>query len=227
MKASKVTEGVYLVGGPELTSPDDCCVYLVDLGRPILVDAGAGRATRRLVENIERLGYSPRDIGLLVLTRCHIDHVGGVPYLMEKYNIPVTVHQLDAEPLKKGDSRRTAAGWYGIDLPPLEIKNALEGSEGELPAGASPLRWLHTPGHTPGSISLYLNNGLYTVLFGQDIHGPFYASFGSDLDAWAESMRRLLDLEADILCEGHFGIIRPASEVRRYIRDYLRNYGRL
>jgi glyoxylase-like metal-dependent hydrolase (beta-lactamase superfamily II) len=72
-----------------------------------------------------------------------------------------------------------------------------------------------------------VENGLYKVLFGQDIHGPFYASFGSDLDAWGKSMHKLLDLEADILCEGHFGIIRPASEVRDYIEDYLRSYGNL
>jgi len=37
-------------------------------------------------------------------------------------------------------------------------------------------------------------------------------------------MERLLDLEADILCEGHFGIFRPRSQVERYIRDYLDRY---
>ena len=118
------------------------------------------------------------------------------------------------------------ANWYGVDLAPLPIRNKLKGGEGLIDCGAAPLRWLHTPGHTPGSISLLLEGGLYSVLFGQDIHGPFYAAFGSDLDAWADSMHKLLDLDADILCEGHFGIIRPASEVRRYIQDYLRNYGK-
>lgn len=227
MRPEKITEGVYIVGGPEITSPDDCCVYLVDLGRPILVDAGAGRSAPLLARNLEEIGYSARDLSLLVLTHCHIDHVGGAGYFMEKYGVRLAAHELDAQPLREGDKRRTAAQWYGVDLKPLEVGEILRGEEGEFPAEASPLRWLHTPGHTPGSISLYLNNGLYTVLFGQDIHGPFYASFGSDLDAWAASMRRLLELQADILCEGHFGIIRPASEVRRYIEDYLRNYGRL
>ncbi len=226
MEPFKVTEGVFMVGGPEITGPDDCCVYLVDLGRPILIDAGAGNSVRRLVDNLEGMGYSPRDIALLVLTHCHIDHVGGAPYLNEKYGIPLAAHELDASPLEKGDARRTAANWYGVDLKPMQVKNVLRGEKGEFPGGVSPLRWIHTPGHTPGSISLYCHNGLFTVLFGQDIHGPFYASFGSDLDAWAESMHRLMDLQADVLCEGHFGIIRPASEVRRYIQDYLRNYGR-
>ncbi len=41
-----------------------------------------------------------------------------------------------------------------------------------------------------------------------------------------ESCVGMVDEEPDILCEGHFGIIRPASEVRNYIEDYLRDYGK-
>lgn len=226
MKAQKITEGVFQVGGPQLTSPDDCCFYLVDTGRPILVDAGAGTEPRKLVANLESLGYSPRDIELVVLTHCHIDHIGGAAHLAQRYSLPMAIHELDAAPVEEGDSRRTAATWYGVDFAPLKIKHHLKGGEGAFEGGATPLRWVHTPGHTPGSIALYLDNGLFRVLFGQDIHGPFNASFGSDLGDWAASMRRLLELEADILCEGHFGIIRPSSEVREYIEGYLRNYGR-
>jgi len=59
------------------------------------------------------------------------------------------------------------------------------------------------------------------VLFGQDIHGPFHPDFGSDIEAWRSSMGRLLDLDADVLCEGHFGIYSPADAVRAYINGYL------
>ncbi len=227
MKPVKIAEGVYQVGGPEMTSPEDCCIYMVDTGRPILIDAGAGKATRKLISNLESIGYSPRDIAMVVLTHCHIDHVGGAPFLVERYGLPLAIHELDAVPLEEGDGRRTAASWYGVEMEPMTIRHRLKGSEGTIDDGATPLRWLHTPGHTPGSISLVLDSGLYRVLFGQDIHGPFYASFDSDLDAWASSMRSLIEEEADILCEGHFGIISPASEVRRYIEDYLQNYGKL
>ena len=227
MKPVKITEGVYQVGGPGMTAPEDCCVYLVDMGKPVLIDAGAGDSVDMIIRNLEDLGYRPRDISTVVLTHCHIDHVGGAPVLAEKYGLPLAIHEMDAAAVEGGDPRKTAANWYGVDFPPTSVKTHLRGERGEIPGGASPLHWLHTPGHTPGSISLYVNNGLFTVLFGQDIHGPFYASFGSDLDQWAESMRRLLELDADILCEGHFGVIRTASEVREYILGYLRNYGRL
>jgi glyoxylase-like metal-dependent hydrolase (beta-lactamase superfamily II) len=62
------------------------------------------------------------------------------------------------------------------------------------------------------------------VLFGQDIHGPFNKAFGSDIDLWKESMHKLLALEADILCEGHFGIYQPKEKVRDYIERYLEEY---
>ncbi len=227
MKPFKITEGVYQVGGPDITDPEDCCFFLVDLGRAVLIDAGAGGQPRKLVRNLDELGYAPGDIKLVILTHCHIDHVGGAVFLHEKYGLPLAIHELDAAPLEEGDNRRTAANWYGMDLAPTEAKYHLEGDGGSIDGGVSHIRWIHTPGHTPGSIALLADNGMYKVLFGQDIHGPFYASFGSDLDAWGESMRALLELEADILCEGHFGIIRPATEVRAYIEGYLRNYNKL
>lgn len=227
MKPFKITEGVFQVGGPDMTAPEDCCFFLVDMGRLILIDAGAGGEPRKLVGNLKELGYSPRDIKLVVLTHCHIDHVGGAVFLAQKYKLPLAIHEQDAPPLESGDTRRTAANWYGMQLPPTRVKTHLKGGQGVIEGGASALNWIHTPGHTPGSISLYLDNGMYRVLFGQDIHGPFYASFDSDIDAWAVSMQALLGLEADILCEGHFGIIRPASEVRAYIKGYLRNFGKL
>jgi glyoxylase-like metal-dependent hydrolase (beta-lactamase superfamily II) len=227
MNTRKIAEGIFQVGGPDMTSPDDCCVYLVDMGRPILIDTGSGSDPELLVGNLRELGCDPQEISLVILTHCHVDHIGAAPFLVKRYSLPLAIHELDAPPVEEGDNRRTAATWYGTDFPPTRVEFQLQGEKGEFAGGVSAVNWLHTPGHTPGSISLWVDTGLYRVLFGQDIHGPFYASFGSNLDDWADSMRRLIDLEADILCEGHFGIMRPAVEVRRYIEDYLRNYGEL
>ncbi|NLN88481.1 MAG: Zn-dependent hydrolase, partial [Syntrophomonadaceae bacterium] len=62
------------------------------------------------------------------------------------------------------------------------------------------------------------------VLFGQDIHGPFNEEWGSDMQQWRKSMQTLLDLEADILCEGHFGVYQPAKAVKKYIEGYLQRF---
>ncbi len=54
----------------------------------------------------------------------------------------------------------------------------------------------------PGSLSLYRDRGEKRILFGQDIHGPFLPIPGSDIETWRRSMIKLVELEADILCEG-------------------------
>jgi glyoxylase-like metal-dependent hydrolase (beta-lactamase superfamily II) len=59
------------------------------------------------------------------------------------------------------------------------------------------------------------------ILFGQDIHGPYFLK-GSNVAQALLSLQKLVDLRADILCEGHFGIYQPAAEVKRYIEGYLR-----
>ena len=105
MKPINVTQGVFQVGGPEISAPEDCCVYLVDLGRPLLIDTGSGREPRQLIYNLEKVGYSPQDISLVILTHCHIDHVGGAPFLTERYSLPLAIHELDAPAVEKGDAR--------------------------------------------------------------------------------------------------------------------------
>ena len=42
------------------------------------------------------------------------------------------------------------------------------------------------------------------MLFGQDVHGSLHDDFGSDADAYQQSLLQMIDLGADILCEGHF-----------------------
>jgi glyoxylase-like metal-dependent hydrolase (beta-lactamase superfamily II) len=205
MKAKEVTEGIYLIGGADITDPRDCAVYLLDLGELVLIDAGAGPSYTEIVRNIERLGLDLTKLKSLILTHCHIDHIGGAPQFREAFGSQIIIHQLDAKAVEQGNDRMTAASWYNLHFPPMPVDVKLEKEEERLRFGDQEVICLHTPGHTPGSLSVYLDRGGSRVLFGQDIHGPFSAEFGSDLAAWRSSMERLLALEADILCEGHSG----------------------
>ncbi len=219
-----VHEDVYLVGSPNLTSAEDCCVYLIDLGDLVMVDAGAGKSVSAILENIASLGFSPRSIAAVVVTHCHIDHIGGIPLLREKTGCEVIAHALDAQAIESGDSERTAASLYGLDLPPIPVDYKLSEVREVLKFAKGEILCLHTPGHTPGSISIILDHSGKRVLFGQDVHGPFSESFGSNMAAWRKSMEVLLGLKADILCEGHLGIIQPEPEVEKFIRHYLNMY---
>ncbi len=220
----KITDHVYLVGSSDITDPKDCSVHVIDAGELILIDTGAGVNAGQIVRNIELAGLDITRLSTVILTHCHIDHIGGAAYFKEQHGARIIIHELDAGALERADSTRTGASWYNLRLNPLIPDKKITGKEETLTFGDLKLVCLHTPGHTPGSISVYMDDGGQKVLFGQDIHGPFLPEFGADLSAWRQSMQELLALEADILCEGHFGVYRPKKQVRAYIERYLDEY---
>jgi len=59
------------------------------------------------------------------------------------------------------------------------------------------------------------------VLFGQDVHGPLDPALLSNREDYMHSLKVLLSLEADILCEGHFGVYKGKEEVEKFIRSFL------
>jgi glyoxylase-like metal-dependent hydrolase (beta-lactamase superfamily II) len=217
MPYKKVASGVYLVGGDTLSHANDCLVYLVAGPPAVLIDAGANRLPHRILDNLAEAIHDVQEIAYCVLTHCHVDHIGGAEQIREAALCRLVAHEDDAEAIQNGDPVRTAAKMYGIKLPKIELDDVLFGDGGECGG----LNWLHTPGHTPGSIGLYCDTPDGRILFGQDVHGPFLPDFGSDLDQWRASMDKLLALEADILCEGHFGVIRGKDAVAKFIHSHL------
>lgn len=224
MKPFEISDGLFLVGSSDMTDSRDCCVYILDLGELVLIDAGAGPSAAQIVSNIEALGIDPAKISSLILTHCHIDHIGGANFFRQEFGTRLIMHEIDAEPVERGDTIMTAAFWYNLPFPPLPIDVKLVSGEESLSFGKNTISCLHTPGHTPGSLSVYVDLPEGRVLFGQDIHGPFFAEFGSDLADWRKSMARLLSLEADMLCEGHFGVYKPKDAVKKYILHYLESH---
>jgi len=188
------------------------------------MDSGAGKSFDKLVKNIELVGLEPQKLKALILTHCHIDHIGAVNLFKTKFDLTIFAHEKDSEAIEGKDISRTAASWYGVEYSPIILDYKFSEPLEELTIGDIAFNCLYTPGHTPGSISVYCDISGKRVLFGQDIHGPFDESFGSNIEDWKKSMQKLLDIEADILCEGHFGIYQPKEEVKRYIESYLRRY---
>lgn len=224
-KAKIIADGVYLIGGPDVSRSDDATSFIVDFGGElVMIDAGAGGSSRILEKNIEDAGLDPTTISTLILTHNHIDHIGSAPYFRKQFGCKIVMHDLDSDAVEEGDSARTAASCYGTTFSPTAVDRRITGDHEILQFGEEKLNCLHTPGHTPGSLSIYLDRSGKRILFGQDIHGPFLDIFRSDLSQWKKSMEKLLSLEADILCEGHFGIFQPKENVERYIKGYLKNY---
>jgi glyoxylase-like metal-dependent hydrolase (beta-lactamase superfamily II) len=217
-----VAEGIYQVGGSDLSDPYDAAVYIITCGADlVMIDCGAGRAPKAIIDNIKETGLDPAGITTLVLTHCHVDHIGSTTFFRETFQLSVVAHDLDADAIESGDPGLTAARWYNTKLPRTTVDRRLKQEHEIIICGADELHCIHTPGHTPGSISVYIDLQGVRILFGQDIHGPFTKEFKSDISQWRSSMHKLLDLGADILCEGHFGIYKPKARVESYIRGYL------
>ena len=125
------------------------------LGDPITREAivvDPGDEVERILEILRRHDLKVRAI---VSTHTHIDHVGGLAQLHGATKAPVLIHEGDLELYTHLDMQ---AQWLGVATPAMmRIQDFVK--EGDAVRwGGFAARVLHTPGHTPGSISLVVEN---------------------------------------------------------------------
>ena len=218
----KIMENLWQVGGAGYTTVEDAAVYLVRFGeKAVLIDAGCGNAQEVLFENISKVLPPQVAIEYLLLTHCHYDHTGGAEGARNRYGCRIVAHELDAAYLENGDSTVTAADWYGARMNSLKIDYKIKARKETIRIGTGQLTAHHCPGHSPGSVVYLTKIDTNHVLFGQDVHGPLEASFLSDREDYIRSLKFMMGLNADILCEGHFGIYHGKDKVRQFIQTYL------
>ena len=202
----KLLNDVYVVAGPSLTHLYDAYAYsIVRSGTALLIDAGSGFAAEEMFRNIGDIGVKLQTVKYLVITHGHYDHIGGARKVKEKTNCKVIMHKFDADILEEGKTVLSAADFYGESLEPCEVDLKLETKDREvLKLEDIVLEAFHIPGHTPGSIALYYESiQRQKVLFGGGLHGPFSSKWRSNIEQWKKSLKRLLELDISILCEGH------------------------
>jgi hypothetical protein len=77
------------------------------------------------------------------------------------------------------------------------------------------------PGHSPGSLIYTAELDSKKIIFGQDVHGPLHPTLLSNRQDYTNCLKFILSLEADILCEGHFGIFQGKKEIDQFVRSFL------
>lgn len=99
------------------------------------------------------------NVKAILLTHTDVDHVGGLSELLEAFGpIPVAVHETERHVVTEGRPLRRE---FGASTPPAE--NVVNLVEGEVfRAGALAFEVLHTPGHSPGGVTLKIGDKLFT-----------------------------------------------------------------
>ena len=219
---AKILSNLWQVGGAEFSCPDDAAVYLVRFGeKAMLIDAGSGGGHTALISNIANCLHDMAKIEYLLLTHCHFDHTGGAEAVRDEYGCQIVCHTLDAVHLERGDGEVTAASWYGSWMAPLNIDVKIEKDLQTIQIGNGRITAYHWPGHSPGSLVYTTEMEGRRILFGQDVHGPLHPSLLSDPAAYQTSLGKLLALDADILCEGHFGVFHGKEAVKSFIQSFI------
>jgi hydroxyacylglutathione hydrolase len=204
--------------------------YLVVGDRPILVDTGSRGDASRIVAGCDALGVKIRDLALILHTHVHSDHFGNTADLAAEAGCRVAYHPGDRPLAMRGDNGPLrGVGLRGRVLAkmlshlPFQARAAdVDVSDGlRLDDFGVAGSVLHTPGHTPGSISVVLDSG--DAIVGDVIMGgwaggairpsrPNFHYFADDLPAAMASLDRILDAASGRLFVGHGGpIVRDAA----------------
>ena len=256
--ATSAASGVGISVLPDLYCHTIQIVNICLVGRPddrtfVLVDAGMPGSADDIISVVEqRFGENSRPQAI-ILTHGHFDHVGAIVELVKHWNVTVYAHPAEL-PYLTGKARypepdAAVEGGFIAKISPFFPNEPIQLGDRVQPLpedGTVPhlpeFRWIHTPGHTPGHISLFRSrdaaliagdafvtvrqDSLYKVLTQQtEINGPprYYTI---DWPAARESVRKLAALFPSVAITGH-GAPVAGKELREGLTKLARDFDRI
>ncbi|WFE99018.1 MBL fold metallo-hydrolase [Micromonospora sp. WMMD964] len=135
--------------------------FVDDDGGVTLVDCGLAKASARIVRGLAAIGKVPADVTRIVLTHAHPDHAGGAAEMARRTGAPVAAHTADVPFAEEGRAPvsdptvtggRLFARLNSGRFPAVRVAQPL--ADGDVLDVGGGLRVVHTPGHSPGHVSL-------------------------------------------------------------------------
>ncbi|WP_175615626.1 MBL fold metallo-hydrolase [Piscibacillus halophilus] len=219
----------------------------------VLVDAGMPQSANKIISvTEERFGEGSRP-NAIILTHGHFDHVGAIIELIEHWNVPVYAHHLEI-PYLTGKSSypepdATVEGGMVAKMSPFFPNEPIDIGDHvqELPKdGTIPymdgFSWVHTPGHTPGHVSLFRDEdgalivgdafvtvkqeNLFDVMMQQkEISGP-PRYLTTDWKAAKQSVKKLAQLHPTVAVTGH-GVPLLGEELTENLAVLVRDFEKI
>lgn len=196
--------------------------YLVKSECSILIDAGMPGKVGVFRRAIKKLKIRPEEIKLIILTHSHFDHAGSAKEIREFTDAKIIIHEKEKDYLGNGNMIIPAGvNTWGkitqpvffplfrkIPFPKFEADILINQPEFSLDVYGIEGKILHTPGHTPGSLSVLLNSG--DALVGCMAHDglpfrlrPGLPIYAENIDQLRKSWKLLIDAGAKMIYPGH------------------------
>jgi glyoxylase-like metal-dependent hydrolase (beta-lactamase superfamily II) len=219
----------------------------------VLVDAGMPKSADKIISEVENRFGSNSKPKAIILTHGHFDHVGAIVDLVEYWKVPVYAHELELpyltgkcsypEPDTTVEGGLVAKMSSMFPNEPINLENHVEKlpTDGSVP-GMQGWRWIFTPGHSPGHVSLFRDedrslivgdafitvrqDSLFKVLVQeQEICGP-PRYFTTDWQAAWESVKKLEALKPKIAITGH-GIPMSGEDLSNGLKVLVQDFKRI
>ena len=216
----QITDSIHFIEGRDI---DSNMFLILDSNNDMtLVDTGHDGNRRYLLDYIQKIGLDPANIKNVILTHVHVDHSGGLSWLVKKYAPTVCVCEIEAYAIEEGDLELTLAGMFRGYFDAVHVDRQLKDEE-IFTAGGHEFEIHVTPGHTKGSICLFDRQNKILIsgdtVFADGGFGrvDFFSGSAGQIQA---SLEYLATLDVEVLLPGHMNVV--LHDGRRHIKTSAR-----
>jgi hydroxyacylglutathione hydrolase len=226
----QITEHVHALKIPfQVTDPSGLkiprfvYIYLIHGRKICLIDSGVASSSQIILDHLTQAGRRPKEISLLILTHAHPDHIGAAKVLKSISDCAIAAHAAEKawiEDVDLQEAERPVPGFKSLVEGSVPVDLILrDGDVLDLGDGLD-MQVIHTPGHSPGSISLWLprDGALFSADAIPTAGGiPVY----EDIQASARSIQRLKSIQGIKVLLSAWDEPRMATEAYRIMDSGL------
>lgn len=203
--------------GPEITLDRFVYSYFIFGKRITLIDSGVKGSAEAILHYLKSQNRQADEIEQLILTHAHPDHIGAASTIKANANCPICAHPAARAWIENVDlqfSERPVPGFHSLVEGSVKIDTSLNEGDVIKIGDEQQLEIIHTPGHSKGSIALFLHGE--NVLFTADsIPNPGDLPIYDDIQIAVNSIRKLAKIDNINFLLSSWDTPHPAAEVEQ------------